>query len=534
MVSKRSMERDSANESIPKRRSGRASTAPTHADGSSRQSYKQTEGIVPSKPESTVETLPVAGRPSRSKKIPLHHDGTKFTVSVSNKEGGARARATGFLRVAADAAKKKASKKVEDAKAAAKAKKKRAGVEAEKQKRVSAAAAAAKEKLEELKRVAAAADDAAAAAAAKEKEEEEEEEGLKRVAAETTEGKKDDAKADEEESKVEGDSAAAVAAVAAAAAAVAAAAAANRKKIDDLFKNGRLKIGSKIDVYTDRSQFIARTCVLKSVDEEGRTAHVLYDDGEENELVTLDLMQKDFDISLFEKDGDSLLDWAMDNNTVDGTSAQSAQLAMLKNLQERMEAMSQKMDIPNPSKERKRTEPKRAVGTRAESVPQMKDEVVRRMYDVLAKYSEQIQFNSQFKSQADRDYHPPFWTLLMNVDKLVPNPSAKGLGSRYEKAKPVVNMFAQKGIPVLELARILRNAAENMEKGITEGWTLESETEKFLTNTFGPRSNGIPAKQKSMVAAMQLEQEELEQIEKAVAATTTAATAAAASNYREV
>ena len=76
MVSKRSMERDSANESIPKRRSGRASIAPTHADGSPRQSYKQTEGIiVPSKPESTVETLPTDRRPSRSKKVPLHHDG---------------------------------------------------------------------------------------------------------------------------------------------------------------------------------------------------------------------------------------------------------------------------------------------------------------------------------------------------------------------------------------------------------------------------------------------------------------------------
>ena len=78
-------------------------------------------------------------------------------------------------------------------------------------------------------------------------------------------------------------------------------------------------------------------------------------------------------------------------------------------------------------------------------------------------------------------------------------------------------MFAQKGIPVKALARILRNAAENMENGNPEGWTLESETEEFATNTFGPRSNAIPAKQKSMVAAMQLEQEELE-MEKAAAA----------------
>jgi len=143
----------------------------------------------------------------------------------------------------------------------------------------------------------------------------------------------------------------------------------------------------------------------------------------------------------------------------------------------------------------------------------MKDEVVRRMYDVLAKYTEQIQFNSQFKSQADRDYHPPFWTVVMNIDKLVLNPSAKGVGSRYEKANPVVNMFAQPGIPVKELARTLRNAAENMEKGISEGWTLVSGTEEFITNTFGPRSNSIPSKKKELVAAMANEREELEQQE---------------------
>jgi hypothetical protein len=585
---KRSFEIDSAT-----RRSDRKSKASTHADGSPRQSYKQPEGIVHSEPESTVETSTTSGRPSRSKKARVHHDGTNLTVEASKK--GGRVPATGFLHDAATAAAKHAAKKrrklptqadkeaneqnrvsaaaieaaakkkkVEDGNADAKAdKEKKAKAEAEEQKRLSDIEDAANEAAAKKKRVE---DGNAAAKAEKEKKAKAEAEEQKRLshiedaakavakavaieaaakkkkvedgnaaakadietaakerervsAAALIESEKAIANVDEEESKTEGVPAAVAATENAAAAA--AAAAANRKKIDNYFLNGRLKIGSKIDVYADRSQFIARTCVLKSVDEEGRTAQVVYDDVEDNELVPLDLMQDHFDIALLEEE--ESVGWAMENDTV-GASSQSEHLSMLKIILHKLDSHK---------KGRKPAEPKRAIGTRAQSIPQMKDEVVRRAYDVLIKHTEQVQFISQFKSQDDRDYHPPFWTVLMNIDKLVRKPSEKGLGSRYEKAKPVVNMFAQKGIPVPELARILRNAAENMEKGITEGWTLESETEEFVTNTFGPRSNAIPAKQKSMVAAMQLEQEELEQIEEAAATLLLTAAATADPNQNQ-
>jgi hypothetical protein len=585
---KRSFEIDSAT-----RRSDRKSKASTHADGSPRQSYKQPEGIVHSEPESTVETSTTSGRPSRSKKARVHHDGTNLTVEASKK--GGRVPATGFLHDAATAAAKIAAKKrrklptqadkeaneqnrvsaaaieaaakkkkVEDGNADAKAdKEKKAKAEAEEQKRLSDIEDAANEAAAKKKRVE---DGNAAAKAEKEKKAKAEAEEQKRLshiedaakavakavaieaaakkkkvedgnaaakadietaakerervsAAALIESEKAIANVDEEESKTEGVPAAVAATENAAAAA--AAAAANRKKIDNYFLNGRLKIGSKIDVYADRSQFIARTCVLKSVDEEGRTAQVVYDDVEDNELVPLDLMQDHYDIALLEEE--ESVGWAMENDTV-GASSQSEHLSMLKIILHKLDSHK---------KGRKPAEPKRAIGTRAQSIPQMKDEVVRRAYDVLIKHTEQVQFISQFKSQDDRDYHPPFWTVLMNIDKLVRKPSEKGLGSRYEKAKPVVNMFAQKGIPVPELARILRNAAENMEKGITEGWTLESETEEFVTNTFGPRSNAIPAKQKSMVAAMQLEQEELEQIEEAAATLLLTAAATADPNQNQ-
>jgi hypothetical protein len=585
---KRSFEIDSAT-----RRSDRKSKASTHADGSPRQSYKQPEGIVHSEPESTVETSTTSGRPSRSKKARVHHDGTNLTVEASKK--GGRVPATGFLHDAATAAAKIAAKKrrklptqadkeaneqnrvsaaaieaaakkkkVEDGNADAKAdKEKKAKAEAEEQKRLSHIEDAANEAAAKKKRVE---DGNAAAKAEKEKKAKAEAEEQKRLshiedaakavakavaieaaakkkkvedgnaaakadietaakerervsAAALIESEKAIANVDEEESKTEGVPAAVAATENAAAAA--AAAAANRKKIDNYFLNGRLKIGSKIDVYADRSQFIARTCVLKSVDEEGRTAQVVYDDVEDNELVPLDLMQDHYDIALLEEE--ESVGWAMENDTV-GASSQSEHLSMLKIILHKLDSHK---------KGRKPAEPKRAIGTRAQSIPQMKDEVVRRAYDVLIKHTEQVQFISQFKSQDDRDYHPPFWTVLMNIDKLVRKPSEKGLGSRYEKAKPVVNMFAQKGIPVPELARILRNAAENMEKGITEGWTLESETEEFVTNTFGPRSNAIPAKQKSMVAAMQLEQEELEQIEEAAATLLLTAAATADPNQNQ-
>jgi hypothetical protein len=585
---KRSFEIDSAT-----RRSDRKSKASTHADGSPRQSYKQPEGIVHSEPESTVETSTTSGRPSRSKKARVHHDGTNLTVEASKK--GGRVPATGFLHDAATAAAKHAAKKrrklptqadkeaneqnrvsaaaieaaakkkkVEDGNADAKAdKEKKAKAEAEEQKRLSDIEDAANEAAAKKKRVE---DGNAAAKAEKEKKAKAEAEEQKRLshiedaakavakavaieaaakkkkvedgnaaakadietaakerervsAAALIESEKAIANVDEEESKTEGVPAAVAATENAAAAA--AAAAANRKKIDNYFLNGRLKIGSKIDVYADRSQFIARTCVLKSVDEEGRTAQVVYDDVEDNELVPLDLMQDHYDIALLEEE--ESVGWAMENDTV-GASSQSEHLSMLKIILHKLDSHK---------KGRKPAEPKRAIGTRAQSIPQMKDEVVRRAYDVLIKHTEQVQFISQFKSQDDRDYHPPFWTVLMNIDKLVRKPSEKGLGSRYEKAKPVVNMFAQKGIPVPELARILRNAAENMEKGITEGWTLESETEEFVTNTFGPRSNAIPAKQKSMVAAMQLEQEELEQIEEAAATLLLTAAATADPNQNQ-
>jgi hypothetical protein len=53
-----------------------------------------------------------------------------------------------------------------------------------------------------------------------------------------------------------------------------------------------------------------------------------------------------------------------------------------------------------------------------------------------------------------------------------------------ERNKPVVNMFAQPGIFIPELAGILKKAAKNMLKGRQEGWTVATTSEEYNEKTF--------------------------------------------------
>ena len=483
--------------------------------------------IVHSKTVATSIVAAVAtttGRPRRPIKRREHHDGTPLLTSVAAKRSKTGA-------AAEKASKKKAEEKKKTdhaanilAKAAAEAEEERkAAAEKESKKKADHAAKIARKKIADAVKAAAEAEEERKAEDSRIAGEEQtrmEKERLERDAVEMIPNgdKKQPALETPEEAEGKQDATVDYSAY--------------EKKVDNHFKNGNLKVGSRIDVYKDGNGWIASTCVLVGVNQEERTVKVVYEDEDDDKVVRLDLGKTAYDISLISKDVE-VLDWEMpgsitntDKRDSDGASSQSAQLAHIKSfVEEQFSGFLQKISEPK-TKEKEATgpkDPKRPIGTRAKSVKGMKDETVRRMYDVLTKYTEQVQFTSQFKSQVDRDYHPPFWTVIMNVDKLVLKPSAKGI-TRYEKLEPVVNMFAQPGIPVLELAKNLRNAAENMEKGISKGWTLASGTEEFVTNTFGPRENDIPNKNKDLVAAMAAEREELEQqeLEEAEAAATAA------------
>jgi len=99
---------------------------------------------------------------------------------------------------------------------------------------------------------------------------------------------------------------------------------------------------------------------------------------------------------------------------------------------------------------------------------------------------------------------------MMNVDKLIPDPNKPEADGRKERNKPVVNMFAQPGISIKELAGILKKAAKNMLKGDQEGWTVATTSEQYNENTFGPRANSVPKKHHTIAKAMQEEKMEEE------------------------
>ena len=308
--------------------------------------------IVHSETETTSEVAAVAtnGRPSRNIKRPTHHDGTIINSVKKRKKSHA---ATAAAAVAAK--EKKSTKKSEKKKAAVATKKVNDGKTADDERLQLEAKAVAEAEVkrqaeEERKRLS----DAASAAAIQKVNDKKTADG-KRLELEAAAKAGEEAQAEEEQTQV-----------------AYVADSANEKKIDNYFQKGDLKIGSKIDVYKDRTDsFIARTCVLKSVDEEGRTAQVVYEDGEDNEVVSLDLLQIDFDITL-KDDGDDSACWILpttittnnDKKDSDGAASQAVQVALLKTIQEQMTALSEKLNEPN-AKEKKSTEPKRAVGTRA-------------------------------------------------------------------------------------------------------------------------------------------------------------------------
>jgi hypothetical protein len=139
----------------------------------------------------------------------------------------------------------------------------------------------------------------------------------------------------------------------------------------------------------------------------------------------------------------------------------------------------------------------------------MKDEVVRRTHDCAVKFVEQVQFCSQWKNQVERDHHPTFWTVMMNIDGLILDPNKPGANGRKDRDTPVVNFFGQEGIPIPVLAKILKKTAKKMLNGDEEGWTMASDSEEFATNTFGQRKNRVPKKHHTIVKAMAEEKEEL-------------------------
>ena len=106
----------------------------------------------------------------------------------------------------------------------------------------------------------------------------------------------------------------------------------------------------------------------------------------------------------------------------------------------------------------------------------MKDEVTHRMFKVMTKHTEQVQFASQFKEQKDRDFHPNFWNLVGNVDELIQDPNKPRMNGRKTRAKPMVNFFGQPGIQTKKLGIYLKTVAENMIMGNQDGWTFADTT----------------------------------------------------------
>lgn len=82
-----------------------------------------------------------------------------------------------------------------------------------------------------------------------------------------------------------------------------------------------------------------------------------------------------------------------------------------------------------PTKVKKLNPTKRGADTCSISVEQMQDELIYRVFNVITKHTEQVRFTSQFQfqKQQDRDFHPVFLNILLNVDMLIKDPNKPGM-----------------------------------------------------------------------------------------------------------
>jgi hypothetical protein len=301
--------------------------------------------------------------------------------------------------------------------------------------------------------------------------------------------------------------------------------AAKKKSVQKKFD--RLYVGSEIQTYTSEEDYKGKHGVIKAFyDISPYLLLVKYDDDDDDDGVEVDLMlvfdfdhvegkkKEDDDKEYADSDSDDSEDeksstgTATSKVTMSATTNNKTTEDFLKGLQDQLTSIQHQIGHTKP-KGKTSSDNKRSNSTRARTVEQMKDEVVRRAHDCSVKFVEQVQFCSNFKKQEDRDHHPMSLTMMVNIDGLIPDPNKPGPDGRKDRAKPVVNFFAQEGVSVPVLAKILKKAAKNMLAGKKEGWTIESDSEKFHEHNFGQRMNRVPSKNHKFVAAMAEEKEEL-------------------------
>jgi hypothetical protein len=301
--------------------------------------------------------------------------------------------------------------------------------------------------------------------------------------------------------------------------------AAKKKSVQKKFD--RLYVGSEIQTFTSEEDYTGKRGVIKAFDDiSPYLLLVKYDDDDDDDGVEVDLMlvfdfdhvegkkKEDDDKEYADSDSDDSEDeksstgTATSKVTMSATTNNKTTEDFLKGLQDQLTSIQHQIGHTKP-KGKTSSDNKRSNSTRAQTVEQMKDEVVRRAHDCSVKFVEQVQFCSNFKKQEDRDHHPMSLTMMVNIDGLIPDPNKPGPDGRKDRAKPVVNFFAQEGVSVPVLAKILKKAAKNMLAGKKEGWTIESDSEKFHEHNFGQRMNRVPSKNHKFVAAMAEEKEEL-------------------------
>jgi hypothetical protein len=301
--------------------------------------------------------------------------------------------------------------------------------------------------------------------------------------------------------------------------------AAKKKSVQKKFD--RLYVGSEIQTFTSEEDYTGKRGVIKAFDDiSPYLLLVKYDDDDDDDGVEVDLMlvfdfdhvegkkKEDDDKEYADSDSDDSEDeksstgTATSKVTMSATTNNKTTEDFLKGLQDQLTSIQHQIGHTKP-KGKTSSDNKRSNSTRARTVEQMKDEVVRRAHDCSVKFVEQVQFCSNFKKQEDRDHHPMSLTMMVNIDGLIPDPNKPGPDGRKDRAKPVVNFFAQEGVSVPVLAKILKKAAKNMLAGKKEGWTIESDSEKFHEHNFGQRMNRVPSKNHKFVAAMAEEKEEL-------------------------
>ena len=291
----------------------------------------------------------------------------------------------------------------------------------------------------------------------------------------------------------------------------------------------KLSVGSTIQTFECGTDYNGKNCVVKEFDRNKPYLVIVKYDGDDadEDVREVNLMSVyDFELHTGKSDGEDS-EYVQDDSDDDKSSTGTARTEVsevvatsttnktdiiLKGIQDQMNSLQD--HILN--KPKKKGDGKRPIASHAISVEQMKDEVVRGTHDIAVKYVEQLVWQSQWKDVEERNYHPKFWNVMLNVDGLILDPNKPGADGRKDRESPVVNIFGQEDIPIKEFANILKRTAKKMLKGNKEGWTMTSDSEEFARNTYGERLKKAPKKQHTIVAAM--ESEKIEREEKAAAA----------------